>query len=126
MRKKLVVAGVLTGGIALTGLAGSAYAEGGTPAAKPAVPAGKGRVAITCLPKGKPVKGRPSKDAVLTKKLLVAGKPMIVKSGKTLPAPPPVTKDTAKLIAKKKAYGTIKIWTANKGIHCSTVKPGIR
>jgi hypothetical protein len=124
MRKKFVVAGVLTGGIALTGLAGSAHAEGGAAAASPAAPVGKGhgRIAVICLAKKKPTKG-----VVSTMKPVVAGKPMIKLKGgdKAFPAPPFAAKDAAKILAKKKALGTVRIWTENKMTHCAVVKPGM-
>ena len=124
MRKKFVVAGVLTGGIALTGLAGSAHAEGGAAAARAAAPAGKGhvRIAVICLAKKKPTKG-----VVSTMKPVVAEKPMTkgTGGGKALPAAPFAAKDAARILAKKKAHGTVEIWTANKTTHCSVVKPGM-
>src|SRR5260370_42121661 len=58
MKKKIVAVGLLAGSIALTGLGGAAYADGGgTPAgpAKPHGPDGK-HIAIACISKNGPGK----------------------------------------------------------------------
>ncbi|HXA60657.1 MAG TPA: hypothetical protein VNW94_15965 [Streptosporangiaceae bacterium] len=58
MKKKIVAVGLLAGSIALTGLGGAAYADGGATAAGPAKPHrtdGK-RIAIACISKGGPGK----------------------------------------------------------------------
>src|SRR5260370_26378564 len=60
MKKKIVAVGLLAGSIALTGLGGAAYADGGgTPAgpAKPHGPDGK-HIAIACISKNGPGKPR--------------------------------------------------------------------
>jgi hypothetical protein len=131
MKKKLVAVGVLAGGIALTGLAGSAYAQGGTPTAKPAPAKGHGTVVI-CGAKGQHVKGKPEKGAVSIKepgKLPPPGAPALKlrTGGKAIPAPPPgakVTKGAVKITAKGGAPGTVKLGPLPKGTHCFVVKPG--
>lgn len=63
MRKKIIVVGLLAGGAALTGLAGSAHAEGGTTAPGPgktAGPAGK-PITVHCVGTAVPGKGVPGK-----------------------------------------------------------------
>jgi hypothetical protein len=142
MKKKLVTVGLLAGGIALTGLAGSAYAEGGAPTTKPAAPphagagtgavAGKSAVAIACVRTDKHIKGKPEKGIVSFKKddgrpaLSSAGAPPLkVRTGKALPALPRGVRATTKVIARKGgAPGDVKILPAPKGAHCYKVKPG--
>jgi hypothetical protein len=63
MKKKIIVVGVLAGAAALTGLAGSAYAEGGTTVPKPGKttgPIGK-PLAVSCIGTAGPGKGVPGK-----------------------------------------------------------------
>jgi hypothetical protein len=134
MKKKFVAVGVLAGGIALTGLAGSAYAQGGTPTAKPTGPKGKGATAIICVAKGEPIKGKPEKGAFSIKepgKLppLPPGAPALkVRSGgKALPAPPPgakIAKGAVEITTKDGAHGIPKLGPLPKGVHCTVVKPG--
>jgi len=142
MKKKLVTVGLLAGGIALTGLAGSAYAEGGAPATKPAAPphagagtgagAGKSAVAIACVRTDKHLKGKPEKGIISFKKddgrpaLSSAGAPALkVRTGKALPALPRRVRAGTKVIARKGgAPGDVKILPAPKGAHCYKVKPG--
>jgi hypothetical protein len=140
MKNRLVGAGLLAGGIALTGLTGSAYAANAAPAAKDTgkgkvTRAVKGPVAFACVGKGVKIKGKPGKPAFSVK---VPGKLPAVKPGKravkvidgkvidgktgggakALPAPPAgakVTKDEA-VTAKMKALP--------KGVRCFSVKPG--
>jgi hypothetical protein len=137
MKNRLVAAGLLAGGIALTGLTGSAYAAGATPAAKDT---GKGKVtgaikreapAFACVGKGVKIKGKPGKLPALkpgkravkvTGGKVTGGKVIDGRTGggaKALPAPPPgakVTRDGA-VTAKMKALP--------KGVRCFSVKPGI-
>lgn len=137
MKKKLVAAGVLTGGIALTALAGSASAAGGTPTARPAGPvtgratAAAPGVAVACVGEGPRVKGRPEKGVVSIKgdgKLPPhpAGAPDLrVRSGAgALPAPPAGGKGAVTITTKKDAHGTVKFGPLPKGVHCFQVKPG--
>lgn len=141
MKKKLVAVGLLAGGIALTGLAGSAYAEGGAPTTKPAAPphagagkgvgAGKGTVAIACVRTGKHIKGKPEKGVVSFKKgdgrpaLSSAGAPALkVRTGKALPALPPGVRATKVIARKGGAPGDVKTLPVLKGAHCYKVKPG--
>ncbi len=119
MKKKIVVVGALAGGIALTGLAGSAYADGGASAPASRPQAGPGKPAP-----GKPVPGKPGGmvcvakgDAATKQKLLKdlasvkdlagikgklpslpPGKPIFrMKGGKALP----VGKGVVRVIGKK-------------------------
>ena len=143
MKKRIVAAGVLAGGIALTGLAGAAYADGGTPAApgkpstaKPSVPGKAGPVtgrptgptAIACVAKGKAFKGADDiKNAKLIKdiaghkgvgKLPPPGKAIFkTRDGKVI-AGAPGAKSTVHLIGKG---GPVPV---PKGAHCVKVKPG--
>jgi len=145
MKKKLVAAGVLAGGIALTGMAGSTAsatsAEGGKATAPPVLVKGHGPIAIACHAKGGHIKGghikgKPEKGAISIKKgklpPLPAGAPTIStrSGGKALPAPPPgakrlkFAKGAVKVTAKGDAPSTIKIGPLPKGVHCAVVKPG--
>jgi hypothetical protein len=143
MKNRLVAAGLLAGGIALTGLTGSAYAAGATPAAKAT---GKGKVtgavkgkaqAFACVGTGVKIKGKPGKQTFSVEEPggLPALKPgkrsvkvidgkVIGKTGggtKALPAPPPGAKVTKAL--KDKAV-TAKMKALPKGVRCFSVKPG--
>ncbi|MGI8331372.1 hypothetical protein ACRYCC_15530 [Actinomadura scrupuli] len=149
MRKKIIVVGVLAGGAALAGLAGSAYAEGGTVPGpgKAHGPDGK-PVAVSCIGTGVPGKGMPAKavpgkavpgkggePALKVKtgakgtgvKLPPRGKTLFKTGdgGKALPAPPPGTKllpgGPVKIL--KDGKGTLKI-KAPKGVRCSAGHPG--
>jgi hypothetical protein len=121
MKKRIIAAGLLASGAALTGLAGSAYAQGSAPTTKPTGP-GKGRVVVACVGKGAHLKGKPGKGkGIVTAK--EAGKPpVLARQGKPVfkvnakAAPPRL----AKVIGGK---GGVKI-TTPKGTHCFTVKPG--
>jgi hypothetical protein len=130
MKKKLVAVGVLAAGVALTGLAGSAYAEGGKATAKPTHPKGKGAIAIACLGRGEHIKGKPEKGVVAIKpdEFPPSGKAVRMRTGaKALPAPPPgakITKGTVRVTAKGGAPGTVKFGPLPKGVHCTVVKPG--
>jgi hypothetical protein len=130
MKKKLVAVGVLAGGIALTGLAGSAYAEGGKATAKPTGPKGKGVTAIACVGKGARIKGKPEKGVTVFKpgKFPPPGKAVKVRTGgKALPAPPPdakIAKGAIKITTKDGAHGIPKLGPLPKGVHCMVVKPG--
>jgi hypothetical protein len=137
MKKKLVAAGVLAGGIALTGLAGSAYAQGGTPAVKPTGPKGQGAIAIACVKgapiKGKPGKGLPEKGKVVSIRepgklpaLPKGALPLELRSGgKAVPAPgAKLSKHAVKILTKAGAQGMPKLGPLPKGAHCTVVKPG--
>jgi hypothetical protein len=142
MKKKLVAAGVLAGGIALTGVAGStvaasaASAGGGKATTAPVLVKGHGPIAIACHSKGGHIKGKREKGAISIKegKLppLPAGAPTIRtrSGGKALPAPPSgaehlkIAKGAVKVTAKGDAPGTIRIGPLPKGVHCAVVKPG--
>ncbi len=69
MKKKILAAGLLAGGIAVTGLAGSAYATSGDPAGKPGAKAkGPAGTIVTCVATGGRVRGVPGdKGAIGTK-----------------------------------------------------------
>ncbi|MDN3354748.1 hypothetical protein [Actinomadura sp. DC4] len=142
MKKKLAAACLLAGGIALTGLSGSAFAQGGsaTTTAKPGVPKGKGVSGVICAGKAGHIKGRPEKGTVTSKepgrlpglpKPVKGGSLKVIKDGggkavkgeggKTLPAPPP---GGVKITARTGPDGTVKIGKLPKGVHCSVVKPG--
>jgi hypothetical protein len=138
MKKKLAVVGLLAGGIALTGLAGSAYAQGGgASTAKPAGPKGQG-VVMACVKggtmKGVHVKGEPEKGTSSAKE--PGGLPTLPKGapplrlgtgGKAIPAPPSgamLTKRAAKAFAEKDAHGIPKLGPLPKGVHCTVLKPG--
>ncbi|GLY77017.1 hypothetical protein [Actinoallomurus iriomotensis] len=139
MRNRLIAVGVLAGGIALTGLAGSAYAAGASPAvsrsAPTTVPAkGTSPVAIVCVGKGAKLKVRPEKGPkeVVTGKVpgkaraLVKVNGRIVKAipkGAALPAPP---SGATVVKATKDGKGHVKIGPLPKGVHCSQVKPGTK
>lgn len=151
MKIKLVAATVLAGGIAVTGLTGSAFAASGTSAAKTTAPvktagavkaagtveaggvaAGSvtdhGAVAIACVGKGVRIKGKPGKAAFSIKapgKLPAPREQHFTVSGdaRALPAPPPGAKVT-KLLTAKGVHGIPKIGPAPKGLHCFHVKPG--
>lgn len=135
MKKKLAVVGVLAGGVALTGLAGSAYAQGGTPTAKPTGPKGHGATAIACVKGGAttggPITGKPEKGKVSIKEpgklppLPEGAPPLKLRSGgKAIPAPgAKLTKRAVKILAED-AHGAPKIGPLPKGVHCMVVKPG--
>jgi hypothetical protein len=142
MKNRLVAAGLLAGGIALTGLTGSAYATGATPAAKDtgkgkvtSAVKGHGPVAFACVGKGVKIKGKPEKQTFSTKEpgrlpaLTATGKPPVkIINGRTggdakeLPAPPPGAKVT-KVLKDKAALAKIK--ALPKGVRCFSMKPGI-
>jgi hypothetical protein len=142
MKKKLAVVGLLAGGIALTGLAGSAYAQGGTPTAKPAGPKGQG-VVMACVKGGTmkggpvtggPVKGKPEKGKISIKE--PGGLPALPKGapplklgtgGKAIPASPSgakLTKRAVKARAEADAHALPKLGPPPKGAHCVILKPG--
>jgi hypothetical protein len=146
MKKRLIATGLLAGGIALTGLAGSAYAAGATPTAKDTGPVkvagpvkGRGPVAVACVGKGAHIKGKPEKGTFSVKEpgglpaLPETGKALTkvppakvtgrTADGKALPAPPPGAKVT-RLIREKGGRGTVKLGPVPKGLHCFSVKPG--
>jgi hypothetical protein len=122
MRKRIIAVGVLAGGIALTGLAGSAYAAGTSPATSsaPAAAKAKGPVAIVCVA-GKKNPGKPGKvivhRAAPGKSLVKSGKPVQVR--KALPGA---------LVTKATVDGkhTVKIGPLPKGVHCSKVMTGTK
>ena len=136
MRSRLIAVGALAGGIALTGLAGSAYAAGASPSAssptgpvKTTVPAkGAGPVGVVCVGKGVKIKGKPEKGTVTSKDL--AGHPaMVRKAGKFVKVnggrtAPPLGAKVVK--AAKDGRGTVKIGPLPKGVHCSQIKPGTK
>jgi hypothetical protein len=138
-KNRLVAAGLLAGGIALTGLTGSAYAAGTTPAAKDTgkgkvtrAAKGHGPVAIACVGKSVKIKGKPEKSTFSVKKpgkrpvTIIGGKLTAGKRGgdaKGLPAPPPGAK-VLKLKALKDGAATAKLRALPKGVHCFSVKPG--
>jgi hypothetical protein len=150
MKKRIIAAGALAGGIALTGLTGSAYAASGDKVehrAKPtlAVPgkAGvKGPIAFICAAhvKGEKEKGLTSlpEPSGRTKKVGPTFRTGGREKGLTsLPEPSGLTKKVARtirtggkalppppgatVIARK--GDTLKI-KAPKGVHCRQVKPG--
>jgi hypothetical protein len=142
MRNRLIAVGVLAGGIALTGLAGSAYAAGASPAASSAkrsaattVPAkGASPVAIVCVGKGVKAKDAPEKGAkkIFTGKVrgetraLAKVNGRVIKAipkGTALPAPPP---GAAVVKVTKDGKGNVRIGALPKGVHCSQVKPGTK
>lgn len=153
MNKKVLAVGLLAGGIGLTGLAGSAYAEGPAaakapakaPATTPGVKAkGHGPTAMVCYGTGGPAKGRINAKGM---KVIVAEKGKLP----ALPKPPAGAK-TIKLKNGKVVSGSAKGVTVvrdrnghttvtvggkppkglpkppsgppPKGVHCMTVKPG--
>jgi hypothetical protein len=145
MKKRLIATGVLAGGVALTGLAGSAYAAGATPTAKDTGPVkvtspvkGHGPVAFACTGKGVHIKGKPEKATFSVKEpgglpalkpgkrsvKVIDGKVMGKTGGgtKALPAPPPGAKVTKAL---KDKVVTAKMKALPKGVRCFSVKPGI-
>jgi hypothetical protein len=128
MKKKLIATGVLAGAITITGLAGSAYAQGGTATEKPSAPKkGHGPVLIACV--GGHVKGKPEKGVVLSRE---AGKPPAGAPALTVTAKAPRGAKAIKVIKVKgrppvvtvgsPAKGTLP--KPPKGVHCKTVKPG--
>lgn len=142
MKNRLVAAGLLAGGIALTGLTGSAYAAGAIPAAKDTGKGnvkGHGPVAFACVGKGVKIKGKPEKSTFSVKEL--SKLPALSKTGKppakviggkatggkvagdaeALPAPPAGAKVTKVL---KDGAATAKIKALAKGVRCFSVKPG--
>ena len=141
MKNRLVAAGLLAGGIALTGLTGSAYAAGATPAAKDTgkgkvtgAAKGHGPVAIACVGKDKKVRSKPEKGGFSIKEpgefpaLPQTGKvPVKIIGGKTggdakgLPVPPAKAKLSKVL---KDGAATAKIRALPKGMHCFSVKSG--
>ncbi|GAB2871759.1 hypothetical protein GCM10027176_86610 [Actinoallomurus bryophytorum] len=146
MKKRFIATGLLAGGVALTGLAGSAYAAGATPTAKDTGPVkvtgpakGHGPVAVACVGKGVHIKGKPEKGTFSVKEpgdLRVppeTGKPLTkvpgsvvpgrTADGKALPAPPPGAAVT-KVIREKNRHGGPKLGPVPKGLRCFSVKPG--
>lgn len=136
MKSRLIAVGVLAGGIALTGLAGSAYAAGASPAdssvtgpARTTVPAkGAGPVGVVCVGKGVKVKGKPEKGTVTSKDLAghpatarKAGRLVKVDAGRAAPL-------TGAKVFKvtKDGRGIVKIGPLPKGVRCSQVKPGTK
>ena len=141
MKKKLAVVGLLAGGIALTGLAGSAYAQGGTPDAKPTGPKGHGVIALACVKggtvKGRPIKGMPDKGKVSIKEpgklpplpkgapLTKGAPPLKMRTGgKAIPAPGTELSKKALKVFAEGGHGVPKIGPLPKGVHCTVVKPG--
>jgi hypothetical protein len=142
MRKRIIAVGVLAGGIALTGLAGSAYAAGASPATSsaPATAKAKGPIAIVCVGEkaggkaggktdaGKPGKviigGEAGKRVKHEARVELPGKPL-GKPGKIVQprkAPPGALVTKATVDGK----GTVKIGPLPKGVHCSKVMPGTK
>ncbi len=128
MKKRIIAATLLATGAALTGLAGSAYAEGSAPATKPTgAVKERGLVVITCTAKSKVElpKGKPDKGIVTWKN---AGKPPVIRRVfrvHTQGGPPPGAKvGTSKTIAEKGGKGDVKIAPPPKGAHCFVVRPG--
>jgi hypothetical protein len=82
MKKKTVVVGLLAGSIALTGLGGAAYADGGAFGGplKPLGPGGR-YTAVTCIKKAGP--GKPGAPGVSGKKVFKTNGDL-----KVLPVPP--------------------------------------
>jgi hypothetical protein len=129
MRKRIIAVGVLAGGIALTGLAGSAYAAGTSPATSsaPAAAKAKGPVAIVCVA-GKKNPGKPGKvivhRAAPGKSLVKSGKPV------RLPGKPVQVRKAlpGALVTKATVDGkhTVKIGPLPKGVHCSKVMTGTK
>jgi hypothetical protein len=138
MKNRLVAAGLLAGGIALTGLTGSAYAADATPAAKDP---GKGKLtgaakghgpgAIACIRKRTQIKGEPEQILPIKKPgkrpvTIIGGKPAAGKKGDDIkghPAPPAGIK-VLKLRALKDGAATAKLKALPKGVHCFWAKPG--
>jgi hypothetical protein len=142
MKKMIVGIGLLAGGTALTGLAGSAYAQNGTAVKDPAVVAkaqgpdavakGGGPVAIVCTKKGGPIKGKPGKVRFSLKsdgKLPAARakKAFMVRGGASAIPAKPGEKGTVML---KEAPGQVKLGPPpklgppSKSADCVRVKPG--
>jgi hypothetical protein len=135
VNKKVVTVGLLAGGIALTGLTGSAYAEGAAPAGKPAAPP-KGQVhkALVCVSTIGPVKGKGEKGIVTMREdgRLPAGKPVI--KGKVVPGPAGAR--SVMVVRDKNGHTTVSVGTppkglpkpppgvSAKGVHCTSVRPG--
>jgi hypothetical protein len=132
MKKTFAVAGILAGGVALVGVAGSAYGQGGKPTATATRPAkGTGPVIMSCTRAGTHVSGKPGKSAGSRTKdgklppVPPAGTPpLTLHGGKRLPAPPAGKKTGTKVILKGKGPVTVKFGSVPKGVHCSTGKPG--
>ena len=144
MKNRLIGAGLLAGGIALTGLTGSAYAAGATPAAKDpgtgkVTGAAKdhGPVAITCVGTGTALKGTSGKPTLSVEEpgklpaLRKPGKrPVTIIGGKTGEnaqghRAPPAGAKVLKLRALNDRAATAKFKALPKGVHCFPVKPGI-
>jgi hypothetical protein len=125
MKKRFIAAGVLAGGIALTGVAGSAYAAsgGGTehPAraalAVPGKAGAQGPITVRCTGGHAKVKGEKGLTSVRKPpgRDEKGGTKMRTGTGTALPAPPP----GAEVVTKKGALPVIK---APKGVHCTQVK----
>jgi hypothetical protein len=139
MRKRIIAVGVLAGGIALTGLAGSAYAAGASPATSsaPAAAKAKGPIAIVCVggkAGGKTGAGKPGKVIIGGE----AGK-HVVKHETRVKLPGEPLGEPGKRVQLRKAppgalvakattdgKGTVKIGPLPKGVHCSKVMPGTK
>lgn len=145
-KKKIVAAGLLAGSIALTGLGGAAYADGGGTSAGPAKPHGPDgkHMTIACISKDGP--GKPgtfsapgvsggSDKPVFTTNGAIKGLPFppagakVVQSGEggaTTAFPPPggkAPKDAVK-IDFNQATHTLKIAPGSKGVRCFEVPGG--
>jgi hypothetical protein len=142
MNKKVVAVGLLAGGIALTGLAGSAYAEGSAPVKKTIAANGHGPTAVACWGTSGPVKDKAGEKGIVTMpgegKLPPLPKPpasisMIkVRDGKVVAG----TAKGVKVVQDKDGRVTVTAGTPPKGlpvppkglppkgVHCTTVKPG--
>lgn len=146
MKKKVVAVGLLAGGIGLTGLAGSAYAEGSAPAKTPAkAPAASvkvhGPTAVVCYGTARSVRFKGEIVTKLGKGKLPplpkppAGKTMIkVRNGKVVSGSAGGKGVT--VVRDKNGRTTVTVGTPPKGLpkpppgpppkgaHCTTVKPG--
>lgn len=155
-KRKIIVVGLLAGGAALTGLAGSAYAEGGTTVPGPGKPHGPaGRpVAISCFgtsvhggpvpggkAPGKAVTGKAVTGKAVTGKAVTGegGEPVLKgKAGAKLPPLPPPGKTVFKTGgggnalpapppgAKVLDGGTVKVFTDGKGTMKIKPPKGVR
>lgn len=144
MNKKVVTVGLLAGGIALTGLAGSAYAEGS--GSKPATPPKKTDApsAVICIGTDGPGTGKAGAGGIVTEhfdgKARALPKPPNVPGGK-----PVVTLHNGKtakvaggkavtVVRDKNGHTTVVVGkppkvlppkgAVGKGVTCTTVKPG--
>lgn len=141
MNKKVVTVGLLAGGIALTGLAGSAYAEGS--GSKPTTPPKKADVpsAVICTGTDGPGTGKVGVKGIVTRRIdgkapalpkLPGGKPVVtVHAGKAIKV---AGGEAVTVVRDKNGHTTVTVGkppkglppksAVGKGVKCTTVKPG--